>query len=75
MSTYVSTYLIAPAGRPRGLPRRRSIISCACICVCVCVRSIVRQYAGEHGRKNTGKEISLFRAESAKVVLPSNYDA
>ena len=43
--------IIAPAGRPRGLARRRNIISCACMCVRVCVRGIAGQYAGESGRK------------------------
>ena len=32
------SFIVAPAGRPRGLPRRRNIISCTCTSVRVCER-------------------------------------
>ena len=50
--------LIAPAGRPRCLSRRRNIISSTCKCVRVCVRGIAGQYGGEHSRK-THRERAL----------------
>ena len=59
--------VISPAGRPH--------ISCPCICVHVCVRSIAGQDAGNAAGKCTGKEISLFRAESAEVASFSDYHA
>ena len=67
-------FLIAPADRPRGLPRRRVIISCACTCVGICARAIAGQYTGERGRK-THRERDLTVFESVKMVVSSDYDA
>ena len=54
-SGFLAIGFIAPTGRPRGLPRRRTIISCACTCVRVYVREIAGQYAEERGRKMHGE--------------------